>query len=503
MKHNTSDGHLTSNPATAHGPSTPTTPQSPVHYIKRNQHGYTVSAVSSHPLQQPLPSAPDSSKVEGNKSALRSTTNENQSPPPSYEQSHNTPGAIMLSTIAENDSSPYSTSSTAHTINNSSASSSYPTTTAIFGRKPSPPPMDELPPIPTVTLSSPHGSSSSSSNSDSSLTTDSVPLIVNSQASDEPMSCVNEGYETDEGDDGRRYMTIAEVNECKAELEKSLVIKETVPPPPPRTPELQRKPDDELVPIPVQVAPVTAQISPVPTRHGIGSIFRQDAVCLPDFGSDTGTIAIPSISPALSVDPTVGTTMIETSLSNEILTTIKHIPGVVTRIEPEEDDGYHERASYSEDDDASNHSDKGASTDSSSPQQSSRKFSGLEASSSPRSSPELIQQNTVIENVSSKKTRSELGRITSSGGSNTDTLKSDASDSDISHTSKLSVDSNIPLPSRQKPIRRRKTDSSVPKGDDSGGSDDNELDEISSVDTDSSGKSAQAKAMSKDCEVFV
>ncbi|XP_035709188.1 mucin-12 isoform X3 [Folsomia candida] len=156
-------------------------------------------------------------------------------------------GGTMLSPIAENDGSPYSTSSTTR----SCRSSNYPTTTSIFGlgRKPSPPPLDELPPIPQPTIPRKTRRLGSSRRviGGEEFPLDTKDLLTPSSVIDELESVlketifdgrVNNGFvpdlieegnakeedddDEDELDSSRNYMTIAEVNESKAELEKKL-----------------------------------------------------------------------------------------------------------------------------------------------------------------------------------------------------------------------------------------------------------------------------------------
>lgn len=466
-------------------------PQSTPLYAKKNQnnnnHNYGTSPQKSHYAQQPLPAAPPvatptNNHVQNNNNNVAPLKVSTTPSPPPYDQTHSanatSAAAMMLSTIAENDASPYSTSSTNHGPPNSAA---YPTTTSIFGRKPSPPPFEELPPIPSVTLSSAHSSKNSSLKSEhASRGTPDHSIYIKDLPGNSPMEMlgrVNEGYETDEGDDGRRYMTIAEVNECRAELEKTLVVQPISPPIIQKEP-TQRNPSDDLVPLPTlpptnsipntsASSSLTAEIAPFPLRYGPSSIFRQDAVCLPDMGN------VPESSSSVQPrdhDPIIFT---ETSLSNEIIT-IQHKP---SRAEPDEDDGYHERVSYSEDDEVtSNNSDKGR--EGSPTGNPTRKVSTTHsllsnASSSTntnRPTPPPIESNSNSNSSSSNNLQkvdefSYLNHPKNHG----DTLRSNASDSDISHISTFSIDqSSLPVPSRQKPIRRRKTENFVPKNDDDG-----------------------------------
>lgn len=108
--------------------------------------GYGSQSSSTFP-QVPLqpPPLPRSPRL-ANATLLQSgTIGKREMLPPPYDSSPaSTPPPIhtgtALSPIAENDGSPYSTSSTNRS---NRSSSSYPTTTSIFGRKPSPPPLQE------------------------------------------------------------------------------------------------------------------------------------------------------------------------------------------------------------------------------------------------------------------------------------------------------------------------------------------------------------------------
>lgn len=422
------------------------------------------SLKSPHSPQPPLPEAPNESSSGGSESNSPSKGNSNNTtPPPPYDQAHSpTPNsAMILSTIAENDASPYSTNSTVHTMNNSR---SYPTTTSIFGRKPSPPPLEELPPLPTVTVST-------TSSSNSSVKSDhhhrisrnpngdhDIPFASNGNGKTVPGEMhgrVNEGYETDEGEDGRRYMTIAEVNECRAELEKKLALQQqqqqlTPPPLPLVHKDSQRNPSDDLVPIPTS-ASVTTSVAPVPARSGPTQMLRQDAVCMPDLNTDTHTTTS-NPQPVFTVVPSGSTHLAETSLTNEM----KAGQAPPAKIEAEEDDGYHERVSYSEDDETSNHS-GGEKGSNSGTNVGSRKTSSIH----PPSLQSLeggvkIRSKDVLFQYPSTNFISDSD-LRAPSPQNADTLRSNASDSDISHISISSVDQTLPAPTRQKPVRRRKT----------------------------------------------
>lgn len=488
------------------------TPQTPI-YVKRNPN-LNAPVNVNHALQQqqqPLPAAPalpaDNVSLSNNNNNNNNVTkgNETPTPPPPYDQTQsNSPNAMMLSTIAENDTSPYSTNSTMHTLNNSSASAAYPTTTSIFGRKPSPPPLDELPPIPVVNMTSRHSSSNSSLKSENnSLQRSAAPdtgifIGVNQPSGADMLGRVNEGYETDEGDDGRRYMTIAEVNECKAELERTLTVLPLNPNPPVVAKEPQRNPSDDLVPLPTEnAAPPLMEVAPNPHRQGPLSIFRQDAVCLPDVGFEPSNLVPLKVLPEADNTTASGSTTIftETSLGNEIITIQHKAICNSGKTEPDEDDGYHERVSYSEDDEVSNHSDKGGGgspTDHGSRKISSTNNSVLSSEdlTSRRGLNDLSQQPTVLESSSSNSNQLRVDDF-SLLPQNRDTLKSNASDSDISHISGFSVDQSLPAPTRQKPIRRRKTEPIVPKSENGESNDQDETEER---------EKTKAK---KDFEVFV
>ncbi|CAL8071498.1 unnamed protein product [Orchesella dallaii] len=307
---------------------------------------------------------------------------------------------MMLSTIAENDCSPYSTCSTSHAPNNSNV---YPTTTSIFGRKPSPPPLDELPAVPVVMVSSPHSSKNSSLSHKSerdfivrnhpggghngggldNMAFNGDTTTIQMQSND-MTGRINEGYETEEGDDGRRYMTIAEVNESRVEFEKTLTVLPLQQPF--TTPhDSERNPSDYL-------SSPSTEVSPTPVRHGMASILRQDAVCLTDMDSE---VMIPtSISqtelPPLPIDST-------TPVATQNLHNVHPQPTKASNVEIDnDDDGYHERVGV---------------------------------------------QSSLVGTSSSSALELE-GEAPPSH--NADTLKSNASDS---HGSNFSVDQTLPIPS--------------------------------------------------------
>jgi len=136
-----------------------------------------------------------------------------------------THASSILAPIEENDS-PYSTSSTTR----SCKSSNYPSTASIFGHKYSPPPTDELPPLPTVTVTP--GSSHSSMKSEVGASYNANGGRINKgmtwdeEESSRPSPHERFRYPSDlsevEEEDSRPYMTIEELKESKTQLEQQL-----------------------------------------------------------------------------------------------------------------------------------------------------------------------------------------------------------------------------------------------------------------------------------------
>lgn len=384
-------------------------------------------------------------------------------PPPPYEQSHTANNAMILSTIAENDASPYSTSSTALTMSHSS--SAYPTTSSIFGRKPSPPPLIELPPIPTVTISSAHSSANNSlKSSHSSLARSNIPenaVLGHEEIAEIILGRVNEGYETDENDDGRRYMTIDEVGECKAELAKSLHIQSLPQLPVIKTKETQRNPSDDLVPLPISVTEFSTSANQRnPSRRASTSVIHQDINRPPKVTTGTKRTVRRTSAPTFQST----SSSIPDRFKSDRLPSCLISPHTVIK-DVEEDDGYHEKVSYSDED--NENSGKYCRLSEDSVISSSRRKS--------ISTGDCQLTRTIATVVSGADAQhSNIGSVSVSEGyldvpsyhQDGGTLKSTASDGDASRLSLRSFDLNPPPPTRQKPIRRRKNDSTTPKSKD-------------------------------------